>query len=87
MCPTILSLLQIKLAGLQTFLQKLRPKDEGCRSFRAKARILMTDEVLEDPGGLVKFVIPYSNNDGQHMGDVTETDKEYDSKHRVYHCK
>ena len=47
----------------------------------------MTDEVLEDPGGLVKFVVPYSNNDGEFLGVVTQEDVEYDAKNRVYHCK
>ena len=43
----------------------------------------MTDEVLEDPGGLVKFVVPYSNNDGEFLGVVTQEDVEYDAKNRV----
>ena len=47
----------------------------------------MTDEVLEHPGGLVKFAVPYGNNDGVYLGVVTETDIEYDQNHRVYHCK
>ena len=82
-----MSVWQIKLAGLQTFLKKIKPKDEDCSSFRAEAKVLLTDEVLDHPGGLVKFVVPFSNNDGEYLGVVTEEDFEYDAKHRVYHCK
>ena len=45
----------------------------------------MTDEVLNHPGELVKFIVPYSNNDGEYQGVVTE--KDVDTKHGVYHCK
>ena len=45
----------------------------------------MTDEVLEHPGGLVKFAVPYSDNHGRDLGKVTE--KDVDEKNRVYHCK
>ena len=83
--PCHIIFLQIKLAGLQAFLKKLKPKDRDCRSFRAEARILMTDEVLGHPGELVKFIVPYSNNDGQYQGVVTEED--IDTKCGVYHCK
>ena len=78
---------QIKLAGLQAFLKKIKPRDQDCTSFRSEARILMTDEVLEHPGGLVKFVVPYSDNRGRYLGVVTEEDLEYDQKNRVNHCK
>ena len=78
---------QIKLAGLQAFLKKIKPRDQDCTSFRSEARILMTDEVLEHPGGLVKFAVPYSDNHGRYLGVVTEVDLEYDQKNRVYHCK
>ena len=47
----------------------------------------MTDEVLEHPGGLVTFAVPYSDNDGRYLGVVTQEDIEYDQKNRVYHCK
>ena len=65
-------------------MKKLKPKDRDCRSFRAEARILMTDEVLQHPGGLVKFIVPYSNNDGQYQ---VVTEEDIDAKHGVYHCK
>ena len=78
---------QIKLAGLQAFLKKIKPRDQDCTSFRSEARILMTDEVLEHPGGLVKFAVPYSDNHSRYLGVVTEEDLEYDQKNRVYHCK
>ena len=78
---------QIKLAGLQAFLHQIKPKDQSCTSFRAKAKILLTDEVLENPSGLVKFVIPFCNRNGDYLGEVTEKDTEYNEKHRVYHRK
>ena len=78
---------QITLAGCEVFLEKINPRDHDCTSFRSKARILMTDEVVEHPGGLVKFAVPYSDNHGRYLGDVTEEDLEYDQKNRVYHCK
>ena len=80
-------LLQIKLAGLQAYLQKVKPKDDDCTSFRSQAKILMTDDVLRDPGGLVKFIVPYCNSDGEYQGVVTEEDIEYDPNHRVYNRK
>ena len=76
---------QIKLAGCEVFLEKINPRDQDCTSFRSKARILMTDEVVEHPGGLVKFAVQYSDNHGRDLGDVTEED--VDEKNRVYHCK
>ena len=79
--------LQIKLAGLQAFLQKIKPRDENCTSFRAEAKLLMTDDVLRNPGGLVKFVVPYCNSDGIEVGVVTEEDMEYDRSYRVYNRK
>ena len=78
---------QITLAGCEVFLEKINPRDHDCTSFRSKARILMTDEVVEHPGGLVKFAVPYSDNHGRYLGDVTEEDLEYDQKNRVYHSK
>ena len=78
---------QIKLAGREVFLEKINPRDQDCTSFRSKARIPMTDEVVEHPGGLVKFAVPYSDNHGRYLGVVTEEDLEYDQKNRVYHCK
>lgn len=80
-------LLQIKLAGLQAFLKKIKPRDENCTSFRAEAKLLMTDDVLENPGGLVKFVVPYCSNEGEYLGVVTEEDIEYDPNYRVYNRK
>ena len=80
-------MLQIKLAGLQAFLKKIKPKDENCTSFRAEAKLLMTDDVLGNPGGLVKFVVPYCSREGEYLGVVTEEDIEYDRKHRVYNRK
>ena len=47
----------------------------------------MTDDVLRNPGGLVKFVVPYCNNEGEYLGVVTEEDIEYDPNHRVYNRK
>ena len=76
--------LQIKLAGLQAFLKKIKPRDENCTSFRAEAKLLMTDDVLRNPGGLVKFVVPYCNSDGNEVGVVTQEDVEYDPNYRVY---
>ena len=76
---------QITLAGRQVFLEKINPRDQDCTSFRSKARILMTEEVVEHPGGLVKFAVPYSDNHGRDLGKVTE--KDVDEKNRVYHCK
>ena len=78
---------QITLAGRGVFLEKINPRDQDCTSFRSKARILMTDEVVEHPGEPVKFAVPYSDNRGQYLGVVTEEDLEYDQKNRVYHCK
>ncbi|KAJ7394304.1 hypothetical protein OS493_000106 [Desmophyllum pertusum] len=75
---------EIKLAGLQAYLQKVKPKNDDCTSFRSQAKILMTDDVLRDPGGLVKFIVPYCNSDGEYQGVVTEEDIEYDPNHRVY---
>ena len=76
--------LQITLAGREVFLEKINPRDQDCTSFRSKARILMTDEVVEHPGGLVQFAVPYSDNHGRDLGYVTEED--VDEKNRVYHC-
>lgn len=76
---------EIKLAGLQAFLHQIKPKDKFCSSFRAKAKILLTDEVLENPSGLVKFVIPFCSRNGDYLGEVTEEDTEYHAKYRVYH--
>ena len=68
-------------------MRKIRPKDENTSSFRAEAKLLMPDSVLGDPGGLVKFVIPYCNDNGEY-GVVTEKDDDqYDVNHRVYHRK
>ena len=78
---------QIKLAGLQAFLHQIKPKDKLCTSFRAKAKILLTDEVLENPSGLVKFVIPFCSRNGDYLGEVTEQDTQYHAKYRVYHRK
>ena len=47
----------------------------------------MTDDVLREPGGLVKFMVPYCNSDGEYVGVVTEQDDEYDDTHRVYNRK
>ena len=61
--------------------------DENCTSFRAKAKLLMTENVLGDPGGLVKFVVPYCNSNGEY-GVITEKDDDqYDAYHRVRHRK
>ena len=49
---------QITLAGRKVFLEKINPRDQDCTSFRSKARIPMPDEVVEHPGGLVKFANP-----------------------------
>jgi len=68
-------------------LKKIKPKDENCTSFRAEAKLLMTDDVLNNPGGLVKFVVPYCNSEGTYLGAVTEEDGEYDRNHRVYNRK
>ena len=76
--------LQITLAGRKVFLEKINPRDQDCTSFRSKARIPMPDEVVEHPGGLVTFAVPYCDNHGRHLGDVTEED--VDEKNRVYHC-
>ena len=78
---------QIKLAGLRAFLKKIKPRDENCTSFRAEAKLLMTDDVLRNPGGLVKFVVPYCNGDGNEVGEVTQDDIEYDPNYRVYNRK
>ena len=73
------------LAGFPTFLRKIRPKDENGTSFRAQAKLLMPGNVLEDPGGLVKFVVPYCSNSGEY-GVITEKDDDqYDANHRVRH--
>ena len=77
--------LQITLTGRKVFLEKINPRDQDCTSFRSKARIPMPDEAVEHPGGLVTFAVPYSDNHGRHLGDVTEED--VDEKNRVYHCK
>ena len=68
-------------------MKKIKPKDEDCTSFRSQAKILMTDDVLREPGGLVKFMVPYCNSDGEYVGVVTEQDDEYDRTHRVYNRK
>lgn len=68
-------------------MKKIKPKDEDCTSFRAQAKILVTDDVLRDPGGLVKFVVPYCNSEGEQVDYVTEKDDEYDRNHRVYNRK
>lgn len=68
-------------------MKKIKPKDENCTSFRAQAKLLMTDDVLRNPGGLVKFVVPYCNSEGESLGVVTEEDIEYDPNHRVYNRK
>ena len=47
----------------------------------------MTDDVLNNPGGLVKFVVPYCNSEGEYLGQVTEDDNEYDPYYRVYNRK
>ena len=47
----------------------------------------MTDDVLRNPGGLVKFVVPYYNGDGNEVGEVTQDDIEYDPNYRVYNRK
>ena len=47
----------------------------------------MTENVLGDPGGLVKFVVPYCNKNGEY-GVITEEDNDqYDAYHRVRHRK
>ena len=79
--------LQIKLAGLRAFLKKIKPRDENCTSFRPEAKLLMTDDVLRHPGGLVKFEVPYCNSDGDEVGRVTQKDIEYDPNYRVYNRK
>ena len=76
---------QITLAGRKVFLEKINPRDQDCTSFRSKARISKKQEVVEHPGDPVKFAVPYSDNYGRHLGDVTEQD--VDEKNRVYHCK
>ena len=78
---------QIKLAGLRAVLEKINPRDENCTSFRAEAKLLMTDDVLDNPGGLVKFVVPYCSSEGEYLGVVTEKDIEYDPNYRVYNRK
>ena len=80
-------LLQIKFGGLQAFLKRIKPKDEDCTSYRSEIKLLMTDEVLREPGGLVKFIIPYCDSEGRPLGEVTEKDPEYDESHRVYNRK
>lgn len=47
----------------------------------------MTDDVLRNPGGLVKFKVPYCNSEGEYKGEVTEEDEQYDRNHRVYNRK
>lgn len=47
----------------------------------------MTDDVLNNPGGLVKFLVPYCNSEGERLGQVTEEDNEYDPYYRVYNRK
>ena len=80
--------LQITLAGRKVFLEKINPRDQDCTSFRSKARIpRQTDEVVEHPSGLVKFAVPYSDNHGRDLGDVSVTEEDVDEKNRVYHCK
>ncbi|XP_078366136.1 uncharacterized protein LOC144650355 isoform X2 [Oculina patagonica] len=75
---------EIKLAGLPTFLRKIRPGDKSCTSFRAQAKLLLPNDVLGNPSGLVKFVVPYCNKDGK-FGVVTEQDEDqYNVNHRVY---
>ena len=68
-------------------MKKIKPRDENCTSFRAEAKLLMTDDVLNNPGGLVKFVVPYCNSEGEYLGQVTEDDNEYDPYYRVYNRK
>lgn len=80
-------LLQIKFAGLQAFLKRIKPKEENCTSYRSEVKLLMTDDILREPGGLVKFTIPYCDSEGQYLGVVTEQDDEYDASHRVYNRK
>ena len=68
-------------------MRKIRPKDETCKSFRAQAKLVMPENVLTDLGGLVKFVIPYYNNNGDYS-EITEKDQDhYDANHRVRHRK